>query len=182
MAGQFLRLGQGPVRCQSGHRSRWGAAPHLCLQRPDQQMWIFAWTSLVWTQHLSGRYKRCGNAWKDQLEKLSFLNMFKLMCGNWNSWTVWTTDVMVVYGRCNQWKRQKLWFKLNEYVGAVMPRLFECFDVYCKFVSFTVSSGFWVSQLCSMGWKHLVCLQGDRLAQGCFKICSRGVWEAGRHI
>lgn len=59
VAGQFLCLGQGSVWCESGHWSRWGAAPHLCLQSPEQQVWLCAWTALVWTQHLSGRFTGC---------------------------------------------------------------------------------------------------------------------------
>lgn len=58
VAGQLLGLGKGSVRRESGHWSRWGAAPHLCLQSPDQQVWLCARTSLVRTQHLSGRFHR----------------------------------------------------------------------------------------------------------------------------
>lgn len=59
VAGQFLCLGQGSVWGENGHWSRWGAAPYLCLQSPDQQVCLSAWTTLVRTQHLSGRFTGC---------------------------------------------------------------------------------------------------------------------------
>lgn len=59
VAGQLLCLGQGSVWCEAGNWSRRGAAPHLRLQNPDQQVWLVAWSTLVWTQHLSGKFTGC---------------------------------------------------------------------------------------------------------------------------
>lgn len=35
VAGQLLCVGQGPVWCEGGHWSRWGAASNPCLQNPN---------------------------------------------------------------------------------------------------------------------------------------------------
>lgn len=56
VARQLLRLGKGSVWCETGHWSRWGAAAHLRLQSPDQQVWLCVRVALVRTQHVSGRF------------------------------------------------------------------------------------------------------------------------------